>query len=345
MFFSPIVKSTGPVDAKIMLVGEYPGREDALAGIPFAGTLGTELRDLLAQAGIKLFSCYKTLVFQSKPDAHIDEFFVSKKMSAQEFPPLSMGKYLHPSLRPELARLCAEINTVKPNIIICFGNIASWGVLGIGGITKIRGTVSYSEKFSCKVLPTYSPAYLMRKWEDRPITILDLQKAAAESESRILTLPERYVISDPSLDDIRQWIEENKDAPIISTDVETKAKTITHVGVATSIYKALCIPFYVEQTKQSYWPTHEAEREAWFLVRKIMSLPGKKLFQNGMYDMQYFFRHGIKVVNAAEDTMLLHHALYPEKEKSLGFLGSIYTKEQSWKLLRKRAKEEVKPDE
>jgi hypothetical protein len=32
--------------------------------------------------------------------------------------------------------------------------------------------------------------------------------------------------------------------------------------------------------------------------------------------------------------MLLHHALQPESEKGLGFLGSVYTNEASWKLMR-----------
>ena len=38
---------------------------------------------------------------------------------------------------------------------------------------------------------------------------------------------------------------------------------------------------------------------------------------------------------AEEDTMLLHHALYPESLKGLGFLGSIYCDEGAWKGMRK----------
>jgi hypothetical protein len=42
--------------------------------------------------------------------------------------------------------------------------------------------------------------------------------------------------------------------------------------------------------------------------------------------------------------MLLHHALYPEMQKGLGFLGSIYSNEPAWKLLRGKA-EELKKDD
>ncbi len=59
-----------------------------------------------------------------------------------------------------------------------------------------------------------------------------------------------------------------------------------------------------------------------------------KVFQNGMYDMQYLWSMGLTVVNPRHDTMLLHHSLVPEMLKGLGFLGSIYTSEPAWKLMR-----------
>lgn len=44
----------------------------------------------------------------------------------------------------------------------------------------------------------------------------------------------------------------------------------------------------------------------------------------------------MKTYNAEHDTMLLHHALQPESLKGLGYLGSVYTDEQSWKQMRVR---------
>jgi hypothetical protein len=46
----------------------------------------------------------------------------------------------------------------------------------------------------------------------------------------------------------------------------------------------------------------------------------------------------IKVYGATEDTMLLNHALQPEMLKNLGFLGSIYSDERSWKGMAKHGK-------
>jgi hypothetical protein len=66
-----------------------------------------------------------------------------------------------------------------------------------------------------------------------------------------------------------------------------------------------------------------------------MSRPVGKIFQNGLYDIAFIWRAWkIPVMNAEEDTMLLHHALQPESLKSLGYLGSIYTDEGPWKSMR-----------
>jgi len=128
---------------------------------------------------------------------------------------------------------------------------------------------------------------------------------------------------------------------IMAIDIETKGKQITMISFAVSPDLALVIPFYDESLPSgNYWPTVEEEVEAWMLVKELLELPIPKLFQNGMYDLQYLFRFGFRPVNVLHDTMLLHHSILPEMQKGLGFLGSIYTNEASWKLLRRvRAKE------
>ena len=69
-----------------------------------------------------------------------------------------------------------------------------------------------------------------------------------------------------------------------------------------------------------------------------------KLFQNGLYDIAFLWRaYGIRTMGAAEDTMLLSHALQPESLKGLGYLGSIYSDEKSWKHMR-RKDETIKRD-
>jgi len=56
-----------------------------------------------------------------------------------------------------------------------------------------------------------------------------------------------------------------------------------------------------------------------------------KVFQNGIFDISFFLRLGIVPRACTDDTMLRHHAMFPELPKALGFLGSIYTEDISWK--------------
>ena len=76
-----------------------------------------------------------------------------------------------------------------------------------------------------------------------------------------------------------------------------------------------------------------------------MSSSIPKLFQNGMYDLQYLLKMGLRPKALAEDTMLMHHSMFPELQKGLGFLGSIYTNESSWKLMRRKRPDVEKSDE
>jgi hypothetical protein len=74
------------------------------------------------------------------------------------------------------------------------------------------------------------------------------------------------------------------------------------------------------------------------LVATILRSPAPKVFQNGLYDLHYIWRTWrIAPRNCLHDTMLRHHAEYPELPKSLGFMGSVYTDELSWKLMRASA--------
>ncbi len=98
-------------------------------------------------------------------------------------------------------------------------------------------------------------------------------------------------------------------------------------------------------TGGSYWGDESHELRAWACVRALLESPIPKIFQNGLFDITYLSRLGFRPRNVKHDTMLLHHALFPEMQKGLGFLGSVYTNEAAWKLLRRRGHEELKRDE
>ena len=265
----------------------------------------------------------------------------------------SLGTHLKSEHFHHVLRFWQEIKTLQPNLIIALGNAACWATLDQTGITKIRGTVAWSERLSCKVIPTFHPANVLRPTgrAQRPICIADFGKANRESAFSELRRPERWLtIVDPTSEAIKdayEWFD--RPALAYANDIETYKGQISIIGFARSRDDALVIVFRNTDEERptsighNYFGSAEAEFAAWKLAIYGLRTPQPKIFQNGLYDISYYARMGIFPRNALHDTMLWHHSLYPELPKSLGFLGSIYSNEISWKMMARR--ESFKRDE
>jgi DNA polymerase len=342
---NPCIKSVGPRDAKVVLIGEAPGKDEELTGIPFVGASGQELNRMLHQAGLKRSEILLTNVIFTRPPENKFDAFTLKKTDlppAYDLPALSSGQYLHPDFRVELERLWGELLSVKPNLIIAAGATAAWSVLGSCKISQIRGTLHQS-RFG-KVLPTWHPAVLFHgQWDLRAIIVADLMKAFVEKDFPEIRRPERYVLIDPTIEEVEEWCAAALAAPLIACDVETRGGGIACLGLASSPSDALVVPFFDPRklafdpvrglSPGSYWTRH-GEVRARQAIQSVLGSSVPKLFQNGLYDIQYLLREGFRPRHCNEDTMILHHALYPEMPKALGFLGSLYTNEAAWKMLR-----------
>mgnify|MGYP000539357417 CR=1 FL=1 len=333
---------SGPINAKIAIVGESPNKDDVEAGTPFNGSAGKELTRMLKDAGINRDECYLTTVFQDKAPGGKIEGFCGKKaeVGGKEYtlPPLRAGKYFKPEYLHEIDRLKTELTAVAPNIVIALGAAACWALLSSGKITSLRGVVTTSTLIpELKVLPTFNPANVLKVWSNRPVTVLDLMKAAGEADSPIITRIRRELWIEPDIADLWDFLPFLQAAEVIGVDIETANKIITSIGFSSSKTKAINIPFWdSRKAGGSYWKSAAMECLAWVFVRHILKLPNIKVMQNGMYDVQYLWKTmGMPVINFTEDTMLLHHALQPELQKGLGFLGSVYTNEAAWKEMRK----------
>lgn len=361
---------SGPLNAKIMLVGEAPGQSEEQQGKPFVGYSGGELKSASKEAGFSWEEFYLTNVFLDRPPnnkfhlewcrskkevstAYKDEWREKLAKARPDFDwphtytwdKVAQGKYVMPEHLAELPRLRDEILKVKPNLIVALGGTALWALLGVSGIKKLRGAVADSTLVpGQKVLPTWHPAFVQRSWENRLVLVADLIKARGEMEFPEIRRPPRYVWINPTIADLHEFYSKYIDgAKLLAFDTETAHKQITCISFAPSEEIALVIPF-VDRTKPNYcyWETLDEEISAWNFVRKVLASDIPKLAQNGLYDLQYLWAaHHIPVKNFAEDTMLLHHALYLELPKDLGFLGSIYTNEAAWKVMRPRTKDLV----
>lgn len=333
---------------KIAIVGEAWGEHEERQRAPFVGPSGYELTKMLAEAGIHRADCFLTNVFNLRPGPNNDIENLCQKEKVGPYPALKTGKYLREEFHGELVRLFREIENVRPNVCLLLGNTAAWAFLHTNGIAKIRGTIVETRVRGIKCLPTYHPAAILRDWSLRTVTVLDFAKAKRESEFPEIRRPERTVYIEPSLSDM-EWYYDNflASATRISFDIETAGNQITCIGFAPDERSALVVPFVDNRRVGGcYWNNLEDELNAWAFVRRVLGLLCPKLAQNGLYDIHFLWRgYGIPVVNYEDDTMLLHHALQPESQKGLGFLGSVYTNEASWKLMRSRGKTTIKRDE
>jgi DNA polymerase I-like protein with 3'-5' exonuclease and polymerase domains len=173
-------------------------------------------------------------------------------------------------------------------------------------------------------------------------------KAWRESQWPELRRPERSVIVDPDINEVWAWVEATLRRPsaLLACDIETGNRQIKCIGFARSRSEALVVPFVdLVHGQGSYWPSVTDELTAWQAVRALLESQIPKVFQNGVYDLQYILAMGLWPQALVHDTMLLHHSLFPEMQKGLGFLGSIYTSEASWKLMRRHKPDSEKRDE
>jgi len=383
---APFAAYCGSRSPRVLFVGEAWGQSEELLQAPFIGHSGKEFFRMLGDASVGASQSYASVkkviyandalflakreewlresrigltnVFNLKPQDNKLEALCGPTGKGASFagralPPLVRSPkhaYLREEFFGHLQRLGQEVQAAKPNLVVTLGAAALWGLTAAlrlpaspGAHSEIRGT---TQPGTPKFLPTFHPAYVLRQWSARSVTVADLIKAWRESASPDFARPSRNVLINPELADIREWgLKHIRGDAYVSCDIETKGGQITSVGFATSRSEALVIPFVCvagdSATYRSYWRSASDEYEAWGLVREFLGSPNPKLFQNGLYDIQWLLRRGIAIRNATEDTMLLHHAIHPEMRKGLGFLGSIYTDEPSWKLMRKRGGDET----
>ena len=151
----------------IMLIGEAPGREEDIAGLPFVGRAGKLLDKMLASVGLdRATNAYITNVINWRPPGNRDP---SPEEAA--------------SCLPFLRR---HIELVSPSIIILLGAVAARHVMGrTDGIMRLRGKwlEYYVNGRMIPVMPTLHPAYLLRRSIDKKLAWRDLQEISEKVNS------------------------------------------------------------------------------------------------------------------------------------------------------------------
>lgn len=156
---------------EMMMIGEQPGDREDIEGHPFVGPAGRLLNECLEEAGIERSQVYVTNVVKHFKWEPRGKLRIHKKPNMREIK----------ACRPWLN---AELEAVRPKLVVCLGATAAQAILGSGfKVTAQRGKLLHLEGLP-SVTATVHPSSILRaqsdedRHEERLKFILDLKKIA-----------------------------------------------------------------------------------------------------------------------------------------------------------------------
>lgn len=153
-----IVFGVGNPDAELMFVGEGPGADEDIQGIPFVGRAGQLLTKMIEAMGFVRDEVYIANVVKCRPPQN-------RNPEPDEIA----------SCEPFLFR---QIECVKPRVIIALGSFAAKTLLRTQDpISRLRGRVY--EYHGAKLIPTFHPSFLLRSPAQKKYAWEDLKTALA----------------------------------------------------------------------------------------------------------------------------------------------------------------------
>lgn len=158
------VFSDGDPNSSLMFIGEAPGEDEDIQGLPFVGKAGKLLTKMIEKMGLERKDVYITNIVKCRPEKNRDPF-------------------------PEEIEKCSpylieQIEIIKPKVIVALGRFSSGFLTGIKtGIKQYRG-----KWFSYKgipVMPTFHPSYLLRNVQDRWLVWEDMKEVLKKLNLKI----------------------------------------------------------------------------------------------------------------------------------------------------------------
>jgi DNA polymerase len=150
-----IVFGVGNPDADLMFVGEAPGADEDIQGIPFVGRAGQLLTKIIEAIGLEREDVYIANVIKCRPPGNRNP----EQDEVDTCEPF----------------LFQQIDIIKPKVIVALGTFAARALLRtLDPISRLRGRI-YDYR-GAKLIPTFHPAYLLRNpaskrevWEDMKV--------------------------------------------------------------------------------------------------------------------------------------------------------------------------------
>lgn len=310
---SPVfVDDEGPLDSKIVFVGEAPGATEEAEGRPFIGESGNLLITCLGRNGVRREDVRLANLCHYRPPNNDFRALIGTSQFVDG-----------------ITRLENYLKAHRPNVVVALGNWPLYLLTGRQskkageGIGLWRGSI-----LSCnvkgleglKVIPTYHPAYVTRDRSVYPTFDIDIKRAIQDSSFPDLRLPQRKFIIDPHGLELEEIVLRYSNAPKLAVDIETFGNRLACVGFAISRDEATCI----------VW--REDDNQVRVAIERLLTSGAEKIFHFGIFDTTFLSAIcGFEVSNYKHDTMVTQHVMWPELPRSLAYLTSVYTREPYYK--------------
>ena len=282
-------------DVVVAFVGESPGKEEELAGVPFIGRSGVLLREQAIKAGL---SEYNTKILNSAMC-----LIPKEELKIKEVNSILSNCRCH---------LEESLKEVKPKVIVALGALAAQQLLKIKTLGDVRGTFVWSEEFNCYILPTYHPAFILRKPSSLDLLSADLRRVKVfllngckVAKSEEIFMEERESIEDVlssakviALDTETQGLDYINPSNImisysVSGDIKRAYQIFIHEECEESLADFFVLWERGKGKKDKKWVKIPAKRSSNFASKLdelrclLKSNTIKKVMMNGNYDLHH----------------------------------------------------------
>jgi uracil-DNA glycosylase family 4 len=320
---SNYVPGNGNSHAQLLVVGEAPGYDEDLHGIPFIGPSGEFLWEIFKEFNIDRQELWVTNVYKYRPPNN------KIVLISQVCNPLE-----------EEEKLWREIEEINPNCILALGGKAFEVLSGRKGIMKWRGSVLTTRDGKYKLVSTIHPANLIRNEKSSDYAYYpyiwkfifksDVKKAIIESKQKENLAPQRYIKVIRDSMELRRVIQANRHLARMASDIESINCIPVCMGIAWNKYEAYVIPLFNKLASLNLGVIPKSDQS--FIWQQLDELLKAQdiVGQNYKYDQEkmemlgFTYRAGPFPIKS--DTLLKTHTIIPElPEKRMAMIQSIWT--------------------
>jgi len=303
-----MISGYGQETTKLVIVSDYPTKEEALNGYALVGKAGGLIEGFLKPA-FKLDQTYRTLLIKDyvagaeTKNKHTRNALLQSALQQKDYAQI----------------LANEIAQINPNVILALGELTLNTLTGVHGINKYRGSIlPYVKNPRINVVSTFHPRQIWEMYSNRPILQFDVNRAVGLRDQTEAIKNKELIWICRNYNSLANWWERAQKGEYLTVDVETWFNFISCIGFCHDGYEAISIPLFGLDT-----PTDQLM--VFRLIDNILRSKIPKVNQNIGFDLIKCNRYGWRIENIMDDTMLLAHSCYPEFPKNLGFLVTLHT--------------------